>query len=133
MSNSGTICRPSSILIMWVDGLGWIQVHNQNDATHRGVIAMDRRGDPNTSDLYFSGSFIYEVYPLVPNENLEEAPIHPPSSILVTRMDSLGWIQVENQNDATHRGVLAMDRTGDSNTSDLYFSGNFMYELHSLA
>ena len=131
MSNSGTIRRPSSIPIMWVDGIGWVQV--ENDATHRGVIAMDRTGDTNTSDLYFSGSFIYEVHPLVPNENLEEAPIHRPSFIFLREIDSLGWIQVEKQNDATHRGVLAMDRTGDTNTSDLYFSGNFIYELHSLA
>jgi hypothetical protein len=53
------------------------------------------------------------------------------SRIRLCKIDGLaGWIQVEKESDSTHYGVIAMDRTGDSNTDDLYFTNDLIYEVH---
>ena len=62
---------------------------------------------------------------------VEARSIEPDYPVYLCKIDGLGWIEVEKNNpDATHYGVVAMDRFGDENTEDLYSVKDMIYEVH---
>jgi hypothetical protein len=67
------------------------------------------------------------------DENLSQPCVKQNNRVFLCNIDEHGWIEVdEKSTDKTHYGVIAMDRSGDSSTDDLYIVNGMIYEVHPI-